>query len=68
MNYITTVYLFDKVQSLQIMIGFKSSLDFPFIDEKVRDLFSSYDIQKNGVIDADEMKGKNGIDTVLIPY
>ena len=50
------------------MIGFKSSLDFPFIDEKVRDLFSSYDIQKNGVIDADEMKGKNGIDTGLIPY
>ena len=50
------------------MIGFKSSLDFPFIDEKVRDLFSSYDIQKNGVIDADEMKGKHGIDTVLIPY
>ena len=50
------------------MIGFKSSFDFPFIDEKVRDLFSSYDIQKNGVIDADEMKGKNGIDTVLIPY
>lgn len=50
------------------MIGFKSSLDFPFIDEKVRDLFSSYDIQKNGVIDADEMKGKNGIDTVLILY
>ena len=50
------------------MIGFKSSLDFQFIDEKVRDLFSSYDIQKNGVIDADEMKGKNGIDTGLIPY
>ena len=31
---------------------------------KVRDLFSSYDIHKNGVIDADEMKGKKRYHTV----
>ena len=42
----------------ELIAGLGSKREQPCL-HPVRDLFKSYDIQRNGVIDANEMKGRN---------